>query len=364
MRVLLFAEHVDASRFWQETVVGLRARGVETTFATLRGWEPAHRAVAGAGASAYALQAEVARQYPLAAARLVRVLRRHRVEVVHACEPIPAAIAGLVPGAAWKGARLFDWCGGRASGGARQPFFQLAQRRADLVLACSQAAVAVARDQGGVDLDRIRVVHRGVDEPRAVEAGELADLRREIGVAPETAVVSVVARLRPEKGIDRLIDAMPAVERALGRKVALVIVGDGVEAQNLRRRAAAAKAGQIVFAGVAHDVAPWFRMADVVVLPSLREPFGKSALEAIACGRPLVASAVGGLPEFIEHGRTGTLVPAGDVDALAAALVGLLSDLERAQRMAADAYLEFQRRFTADAMIEGWIDRYRELVGG
>jgi glycosyltransferase involved in cell wall biosynthesis len=363
MRVLLFVEHVDASRFWQETVAALEGRGVEAAFATLRGWEPVHAAVAEAGAPSYALQVGSSRQYPLAAARLLRVLRRRRIEVLHACEPIPSAIAGLVPRPAWGGRMLFDWCGGRVDGGSRRPLFQLGRRRADLVLACSQAAASLARERGGVDPDRIRLVHRGVEEPRAVDPAELEELRREIGVALETPLIAVVARLRREKGIDRLIDAIPLVERALGRGVALVVVGDGVEASVLRARAATSEAAQIVFAGVKHDVAPWFRMADVVVLPSLREPFGKSALEAIACGRPLVASAVGGLPEFVEHGRTGALVPPGDVDALAAALVELLSDPERAGRMAAAAHAAYRERFTGEAMIEGWIDCYRELLG-
>jgi glycosyltransferase involved in cell wall biosynthesis len=189
------------------------------------------------------------------------------------------------------------------------------------------------------------------------------ELRKHLGIAPEAAVISAVARLRAEKGIDVLIDALPTVERLIRCPVWLLIVGEGHEAPRLRAKAALTAADRIRFLGGAADVTPWFQIADVVAVPSLFEPFGLSALEAIASRRPIVASRVGGLPEFIEHGKTGTLVPPGDPVALADGLASTLASADLAQRMAQAAYRVYRERFTSDIMVDAWLEHYRELLG-
>jgi glycosyltransferase involved in cell wall biosynthesis len=229
-------------------------------------------------------------------------------------------------------------------------------------MASSESAAREAQQKGRVCSERIRVVHNGVETPRHISEIDLSRLRSELEVPANAAVISVVARLRPEKGIDVLIDAIPRVERLVQRPVALVVVGDGTEAGHLRTKASRSDAGQILFVGAKSDVSPWFRVADVVAVPSLFEPFGLSALEAVACQRPIVASSVGGLPEFISHGKTGILVPPGDSGALSEALADMLIDQKRAENMATAGYRLYCERFTTDAMVEKWLECYGEML--
>ena len=227
----------------------------------------------------------------------------------------------------------------------------------------SEAAASVAHGCG-VSMSRMRVVHNGIDEPRHVDEAELEALRRQLGIDSAASIISVVARLRPEKGIDTLINAMPLAQQTLGRSVVLLVVGDGPESERLHEMANQVEADGIKFVGHKDDVAPWFRVADVVAVPSYREPFGLSALEAIACERPIVATAVGGLPEFIHDGVTGTLVPSGDPGALANALTNVLRVPVDAERMADAAYGLYRERFMTEAMVDGWLACYRDLLEG
>jgi glycosyltransferase involved in cell wall biosynthesis len=255
-----------------------------------------------------------------------------------------------------------DWGGDVIHDDLERWLLRFAERRADIMVACSEATATMARREGIAQPNRIRVAHRGVAEPRQVSEVELATLRENLRIPSSAAVVSAIARLRPQKAIDRLIEATPLVERLLGRPVSLIVVGDGTEATKLREMASRNNPTQIIFVGAKVDVAPWFRIADVVVLPSLREGFPKSAVEAVACRRPLVASSVGGIPELIQHGKTGTLVPPGDVGALSEALAQVLSSPERAARMAKAAYRDYRERFTTEAMVASWIECYSDVL--
>jgi glycosyltransferase involved in cell wall biosynthesis len=144
----------------------------------------------------------------------------------------------------------------------------------------------------------------------------------------ERGVVGVVGRLSREKGHDTLLAALPAIA-ARHPGAQLLVVGSGPEEARLRLRAdALGVAGSVVWAGWRSRVElQALRGAmDVAVVPSTSEGFGLSAAEAAAAGLPVVATAVGGLPEVVDHGVTGLLVPAGDPAALAAAIGRLLED--------------------------------------
>jgi glycosyltransferase involved in cell wall biosynthesis len=114
--------------------------------------------------------------------------------------------------------------------------------------------------------------------------------------------------------------------------------------------------------GFQKDLASWFALADVVVMPSLFEAFGLVAVETFAACRPLVASDVGGLREVVDQ-DSGLLVPPGEPRALAHAVVEVLSSPAKARAMAAAGYERFERRFTVDAMVGGWARFYEDAVG-
>ncbi len=312
------------------------------------------------GVTSFSLDCRTGRAYPLAAARLARLARAHRSDVVHAVEAIPASIAGvtgLLPG--HPTATVYHWQHS-LSVGAQRRLSRAAGATVDAIVACSESAASYAISEERAPERKVRVVHNGVTPLRAVERSELAQIRADLGIPPSTSVVTAVARLRPEKGLDVLIEAVGEVDQPASA-VALVLAGAGPD--EARLRALAGDAGAAVhFVGHQDDVAPWFALGDVVAMPSRREAFGFSAAEAMACGRPLVASSVGGLPELVEQGKTGLLVPPDDRPALAGAIRDLLAADARRLKMGRDAQARFRDRFTFDAMVDGLLQVYDEIT--
>lgn len=153
--------------------------------------------------------------------------------------------------------------------------------------------------------------------------------RRALGLPQDACLVACVARLAPEKGVDLLLAAWGACLRrapALARRARLVVVGTGPVAAALRRQAQAlGLGGACHFAGHLPDAGRWLRAFDAVAVPSRSEGLGLVAVEALACRVPVLAAAVGGLPEALGGGRFGWLLPAGDREAWAEALAHVVA---------------------------------------
>ncbi len=120
----------------------------------------------------------------------------------------------------------------------------------------------------------------------------------------------------------------------------------------------------MAFLGRQEHFAPWLGAADVFLLPSATESFGLAALEAMACGVPVVASDVGGLPEVVVHGETGLLAPVGDVLALAQHVLWLLADEPRRLRFAAASVRRVREVFRAASAVDSYEAGYRALLAG
>ncbi len=192
--------------------------------------------------------------------------------------------------------------------------------------------------------DLFEVIHSGVDIQRFATAGVVPADRRALGLPADGPLVGCVARLVPVKGVQYLLEAVPAI-RAAVPGATVVFVGDGPLRGPLERSAASrALDGAAVFLGLRADVPALLPLFDVVVLPSLNEGMGRAAVEALAAGRPVVASRVSGIQDVVRDGETGLLVPPADAGALARAIVRCLRDpaLRRAlgarARSAAGAY--------------------------
>jgi glycosyltransferase involved in cell wall biosynthesis len=239
----------------------------------------------------------------------------------------------------------------------------------DRLIAVSEAIVtklhAEQRDSVAIDL-----IYNGVDLERYDHQEPCCTLREEYGFPDGTPIAGVVARLEPEKGHPTLIEAWA---RVVGRvpEARLLIVGEGSQREALEAQAEALGLmgvacdgescvgtrrarpdARIVFTGRREDVPAVTAALDVAVLPSYREAQGIVILEAMALSRPVVATNVGGIPEMIEHERTGLLVPPHDADALADAIVRLLEDHPLADTLARNAHDQVHERFCIQLMVE------------
>lgn len=223
-------------------------------------------------------------------------------------------------------------------------------RRADAVVAVA-APTRDALVAAGVPAARVHLVENAIDvEAVAAEAREArAEVRRSLDLPDGTPMVLALGRLSPEKGHAVLLDAWAeaAPERAV-----LCLVGDGASADALRRRAATLPPGGVRFLGWRSDPARCLGAADLFVLPSLREGLPLAVLEAMAAGVPVVASAVGGVPEALGGGWCGTLVPPGDAGALARALRSALADLAAARATAQAALERVRERYDVGRQVE------------
>jgi len=217
----------------------------------------------------------------------------------------------------------------------------------------------------GRDAARFAVIPNGVDLSRFRAPAPACQLRREFGIPGSAPLVGVVARLEPEKGHRYLLDAWPSVLAACP-SARMVIVGEGSQADALRAQARSlgrAVTASVVFTGRREDIAAVTADLDIAVLPSVREAQGISILEAMARRRPVVASAVGGIPEVITSGVDGILVPPADPAALAEALVSLLADPALRERIAEGGYRTVAERYSIDAQVKRIEAVYDEELG-
>jgi glycosyltransferase involved in cell wall biosynthesis len=280
--------------------------------------------------------------------------------------------------------------------------------RMDHLIAVSTAIEHKLEEEGRVGAP-ISLIYNGVDLTRYSEPDICGTLHSEYPISPDSPIVGVVARLEPEKGHPTLLEAWPAVIAAVP-KAHLLIVGEGSQRELLEAQArslglvvsdsspvassvgasspaasspaastplassravmqqlasnsaAGARRPSVTFTGRRDDVPAVTAALDVAVLPSYREAQGLSILEAMALSRPVVASAVGGIPEMIEHGRTGLLVPPRDPEALAAAIVRLLKDHPYADTLAKAAQNLVHDRFCVELMVRAIETIYDESV--
>lgn len=243
---------------------------------------------------------------------------------------------------------------------------QLLRQAAAVFTVSAVQARALARR--GVSRERLRVAPTVIDaDAFARRAGDVADVaaaRRELGVPPDARHIVAAGRLARQKGFDVLLAALPEVEASL-RGVHCTIAGEGPERGALERAIAAAGVGATVrLIGYRSDMAPLLATADAVTAPSRAEGLPLLLLEAMALGRPVVATRVGGVPEVIRDGGTGILVEPGDAPGLAAALIGLLSAPSEAERVGTAGARFVREHHSPRAAAEVLAEAYRSVLRG
>jgi glycosyltransferase involved in cell wall biosynthesis len=220
-------------------------------------------------------------------------------------------------------------------------------------------AVAAGLAKAGLSSQRMKVINNGVGEEHlCLDPEAVCRVRSELALS-DGPVVGTVARLSPEKGVDVLLMALREVVGCFPSLTTL-IVGDGSEAKHLHELAAGH--GKVRFLGTRDDVAQLNRLLDVFVLPSREEACPMALLEAMAAGRAVVATCVGGSPELIDNGVDGVLVPTENPTALSAAIVGLLHRPAQREALGRAARKKIARSFMRDRMVSQTYAYYQRIL--
>lgn len=216
--------------------------------------------------------------------------------------------------------------------------------------------------EAGVPRTGISTIATGVDFSRYDRSTVQGNLRDELGLATDSLLIGTVAILRAKKGHAEILDAVPEVlKRFPGAH--FVFAGDGAQTANLKARIAAEGLGENVhLLGLRRDVTNVLASLDIFVLPTHQEALGTAFIEAGAMGLPTVASNVDGVPEVVQDGRTGLLVPAQDGKALVEPICRLLADPVYRQGMGANAAEFVRRKFAREVMAEGMERLYQQLL--
>ncbi len=216
----------------------------------------------------------------------------------------------------------------------------------------------------GVPRERIHVQHNSIRPEPALNSDEIHLLQTKLGLNKDEQMVLAVGRLSKEKAQIDLIRAFKELtERHPDINARLVIVGDGPERRLPAEVVASLSLGErVIFAGQVNNVGAYYAAANVLVNPSHSEGSPYVLLEAMAAGLPIVATAVGGVPEMVEHNETALLVPANDPEAMANAIARILNDEHLAQRLAANASALGSFRFSPETHARSLVKLYQAVI--
>jgi glycosyltransferase involved in cell wall biosynthesis len=228
--------------------------------------------------------------------------------------------------------------------------------RADLVIAISRAQIPKLLDLG-YRPERIRVVHNAAPDQKVTQPAAL--VRSSLGYDPADFIAVFVGALRPEKSADIFVRAVQDAHR-LDPRIRGLVVGTGPELHRLQK--AARNDGVVKLIGERLDVADFLNAADAVCLSSRAEGTPMVLLEAMALGKPVVATAVGGVPEVVEDQKTGLLVAPGDREAFTAAVRRLASSPGLGQRLGRAARERHRMQFSPERMVAAYAGVLEEVL--
>lgn len=284
----------------------------------------------------------------------ISLVKKHNIKVLHANSAAPNQ--WLVPVAR---ANRLPLLAHLHIGYLRRGRYALLLHQADLVVGVSEQVVQALRHDGMAG-DRIKVIYNGIDFNRLIEH-PAPNLRTVLAVPEDAVLVGAAGSLIARKGYDVLLRAL--VQLPGTSPPHLIIGGSGPEETALRGLAAElGLADRVHFLGYHRQVADIYASCDILAGPSRAEAFGLVFAEAGYFRRPVVATHVGGIPEVVRDGETGLLVPAGDIDALAAALGRLAASRELRQRLGEAGRRRAETMFSAPRMSSAFAAEYARLA--
>jgi len=352
----MYSLHVDTARTWRGgqnqvllTVNGLRAIGQRAALVAHPDGELRRRVAEGLDLIPLAPRTEM----DLSAAwKFSRLIKRLNPDVIHAHDPHGVAMASFA----------LSLGGSTASGPAliasRRVDFHLKgnslsrwkHRQVDCFIAASEAIRQILLHDG-VEADRAVTVHEGIDVEHVV-AADPVNVHETFWLPHQAPVVGNVAALVPHKGQRYLIEAAHLVVQEIP-DARFVILGEGELREQLERQVHDHHLEKhVLLPGFRTDVLGCIKGFDLFAMSSVTEGLGTSLLDAMACSRPIVATTAGGIPEIVEDGVNGLLVPPRDARALADAIVRALRDASLRQRFGTAGLARVKARFTVERMVE------------
>jgi len=372
MRHLIhFAEDGDSSGYFPALAKYHDRQTYRMTFATLRPMAPRLESLMREqGVETYSSRAGGRLLYPLALARLTQYLRANRYDVFHA-HLFDAAVVGMTAARlAAVPARILTRHYSNYHTRINRP---LHVKLDQWCTALSNHVIAVSNETAdhlvrveGAPAAKVTTIHNGIDFERVRTSGPDARsrIRGELGLGSLFTLL-IAGRLHPEKGYEHLFEAIRILRERTERPFVLLIAGDGRLLEKYRDSAKSLGIAKCVrFLGFRTDLPDLMAASDLFVLPSVAEAFGLVLAEALYLGLPILATRVGGIPEVVDDGVDGCLVPPGDPVALSRAMKSFLRGEVHLAGQGAPAIRKVKARFDFEQMLRKYETVYEQVLAG
>ncbi len=232
----------------------------------------------------------------------------------------------------------------------------------DKIICISDVVNRFANKTQRINAKKLITIHNGIDSEYAVSEKRTSGLRKELGIPVDHSVICTIAHMEEHKGIKYLIESASLLLQSRN-DVSFLLVGEGALKEELKILCADLKIEKnVIFAGERSDIPEILSLTDIFVLPSLREGLGLAILEAMACGKPVIATNVGGIPEIVKDGVSGILVSPKDPEVLHSAMNELLGNREKLRKMGYNGKRVCNESFDSKTMIGKIEDLYDSLM--
>jgi sugar transferase (PEP-CTERM/EpsH1 system associated) len=293
--------------------------------------------------------------------KLYRILKKNRIEAVHTHNMAPL-IYGTISARLAGIPVVINTRHGPDDKAKNRSVYRLIWSMNDSIIAVSEDVKRQLLSNNQIGDDRIKVIHNGIDLDKCIKNTDIKAKRRSLGINNESLVIGATSRLCEKKDQMTLLNAFSLVEKKVNNAI-LVFVGDGPLRVSLEQHSIRlGMRNKVLFLGFMEDVETIVQVFDVFALSSLAEGVSLCILEAMAAGKPVVATKIGGNPEVVVDGETGILVPPKDASVMADAIIKLLNDAELRERMGAAGRRRVEEKFSLDRMVREYESIYEECL--